>query len=610
MPNLRSHFAAALTVLSYAAAAVYLIWRIGWTAGGAFIPLFLIAFSIDLVVVFRHVLRTLPLLLPMAQPRNNPDAKPTGVLIIVGDEPAIQVAVTLRSCLEIHGATSVGILATKPRPDIASRCRRYRVPLMVCDGPQAVGKSATALLAHFEAEYVAVVPGSAWPSPDLLVLNAAAFDDPRVASLVSGTGVVGNPGLIGGSGYAPAADGDSGAARHLASIGAVGPIDGPVIFRRSAINEIGGFASDSRHFVLHTALRLQAQGWRTAATTKPAAHRSAPWDEDQALRDRAERVRARLDLVEQPDVGFWADGVPTASRLGHLHGIVEAWSVIPRLIALVLPAVVAITGQLPFTFSFSSALTFGLPWFILAALSRGKAQGPRAGLWNGLRVGVRTLAADLAALDAKSDVRFAPGQLASRQVRLLFFILVTAIFGAFAQTVGFSMQELPKLAHALVVAASGVVIAAVRDGAWAQTDRQLRILPRVHVPGDGVVRGLSPFGIDLQMPLDIGEEIECPVMLPLPGREPFQRNLTSVVVKRHRQRASYYVAFDLDEEAFDEMLHFCAVTAPTMERLGIPPDSPFGQPQRTGRMRPNPKGEWTPDVQESVGPALAKARRR
>ncbi len=123
----------------------------------------------------------------------------------------------------------------------------------------------------------------------------------------------------------------------------------------------------------------------------------------------------------------------------------------------------------------------------------------------------------------------------------------------------------------LVVAASIVAVAAlVRDASTAY--RQQRLLPRVHYEArhDGDLTDLSPTGYTIATSAVPGETRVLELDLPYPGGRMQTVHLPGVVrASRTRVgRSQAYIEIDTDHDTFEQLIYFCAVTAPTIAWLG------------------------------------------
>ena len=564
-----------LILASQIAALLYLLWRAGWTHDGANPVFFVLLLAVDMVVVIRHFVRTRARggqrgELVETQPQTSYVAS-SPVILDVGQEPLVEVRTALRACMEVRGATSITVIDRLGRSDIEQLCQHFRVDRGVPDSTVKEAQIATEILESSGTELITVVPGSVWVPADIIELGVAALTEPHY-SAVGMPATNRSPSSVGRfagvAGYPLFAE---------LSHPVPGATPGAVVLRADLVRKAGGFHTGNGDFVARTLDDIN-EGWAESISLgEGIVFRQPPWDEDQALRRRIDEVGRQQTAREA-------------------HRLLEAWSVVPRTFTLLLPAVIAVTGWLPFTTGIGEALVFGLPWFGLSALARAEMRaadtnhrrGPGETHWSDLRAGCRTITADFLGLVRGSSLAIPPGRIAARHLRVVGAIGLLALLGCFAQLVGFRLNELSDFATAMVVLASVGVLALVRDSTWAQADRERRVLPRsIPSHANELAVGLSPYGADIAETFSPGTELALRLALPQPGRNDWERNLTGVVhtTAPQSEAAGSYVQFDLDSETLDELLYFCAVTAPSLIRHGEVVPAGVMSVRKTGRER-------------------------
>lgn len=555
-----------MILASQVAGVLYLLWRVGWTFQGANPALYVLLLCIDVLVVARHFVR----ISVRDSQHGNPRTSDVGmapiaaVILDVGQEPLVEARVALRACMELRGATSVTVIDRLGRSDIEQLCRGFRVDRRVPSKTRREAHIANEVMNSSSSEIIVVIPASVWTSADAIELAARALNQPHLSSVGVPASCLGGDQTIGTGGYPLFPELD----RPVA-----GSTPGVVAIRVDFLRKLGGFLGGNGDFVSRTLDSINQGLCESVSLGSGIVNRSAPWDEDLALRRRVDAVGRQQSAREA-------------------HRLIEAWAVVPRTLTLCLPAVVALTGWLPLVTSVQSAALFGLPWFVLAAMSRARMRASdgdrREHHWSDLRSGVRTITADFYGLVRGSSLAIPPGQIAARHLRVVGIIGVLGFVGCFAQLVGLHLNKLSDLAAVSVSLASLVVLACVRDTVWAQSDRERRVLPRSRpTQTNETVSGLSPYGADIAEAFVPGTELAFRVSFPQPGRNAWERNITGVVHSQTGESAGSgsYAQFDLDTATLDELLYFCGVTSPTLTRLKQPVPSGVVSLRKTGRER-------------------------
>lgn len=563
-------------VASLAACVTYLGWRVVATLDGAWLPLALVLLALDAWFAVRHVLAVLPALVlpvggdvPRADTGDQSEAVvPVDIVVVVRDEPLSVLKVTLRSCLEVRGRSGVAAVNNADRPEVHQLCRRLGITVVdPTIAPQLgvePGRTARALI---------LVPGSAWVSPDVAVMAAGAITSEDVGATRLSNTTHGLVWLVGTRGYEPPIFDDDRLAARLDSAGVGGIANGPVVFDKRALWSIGGVRWEACDPILASWQRVTAAGWRTRSLAAPGAYRMAPASENAALRQRGERfvdwgdaLRHAADVEPAGRVSarrqFWERYVVLAAQ-------VERFAVLGRLVALTLPAAALVTGRLPARFGPVSLVGFGGAWALLGMVARRRALGRRQAVAEPLRVGFRSIGADLAVLvDSRTLLRRHP-----TIQNIVMGALVAAAGASVWLTVGGRFERHGAFEKFVMLAALAVVPALVRDATVAY--RQQRLLPRVSYAsrGRGDALELSPEGLGVHGALPLGSTQRVDLALPLVGGRVVRRTVPGTVLAHRRTPTSTdsYVKLYADDDLAVELAYFCGVTAPTMRWYGIEP---------------------------------------
>lgn len=578
----RAAIAAAL-----ASTLVYLAIRLHGVVAGAFLPLAVPLFAAEAMLAVAAIAALAPALVLGRDGRFETLRQDPLVdaVIVVRDERLLDLRIALRACRELRGLDGLVVVGGDGRPGVEAACRAFGVPHVRaerCEGlGTEVGRRAGLLL---------VVPAGVWVAPDAGVLLAGAFGEGGIAAATGITEVHGVIDLLGSEGYLFDVDANRDLALRLDAVRSAPPLDGPVLFSKDALGRIGGVDWRSPQPALSSHVALGAAGWGTRGLGAPIAYRMAPADEAHALAGRVRRSeawRAALTARTAASTGNEAPPTPTPrwrSPARYLAAV-EAWSAPARLVVLFMPLAVAATGrspvgtQAPLRLVGSALVALGA-----LALARRWVGGSGGARCARLRSGVRTLGADLAALRGSPDAGIGldthtfglhRSPVVDRARRLQFGLLLTLLVSVLVSTLLLTRgvvagDDLP-LGVRLVVAGAVVAVAAlVRDASTAY--RQQRLLPRVQYEPrhDGDLIDLSPTGYTIASRAVPGEQRVLDLELPYPGARTHTVRLAGTVraTRARSGRSRAYVAFDADHDTFEQLTYFCAVTAPTLARLG------------------------------------------
>jgi len=120
----------------------------------------------------------------------------------------------------------------------------------------------------------------------------------------------------------------------------------PAVLRRSALEDVGGFATETVTEDLHTSVRLHARGWKSVYHPEVLAYGLAP---STALPYRVQRLRWGRGAMQvlRIDNPLWRPGLTFPQRLTYLASMItwfEGWQ---KAILYLAPPVFFFTGWLP-----------------------------------------------------------------------------------------------------------------------------------------------------------------------------------------------------------------------------------------------------------------------
>ncbi len=330
--------------------AVLAVWYLSWLLGGAHVgnP---ILFGLLIAAEGFNLIQAVGFWWTCSHQRMRPGRAPVGneavdVLIPVYDEPIDVVEPTVAGAASMHGAeVRVWLLDDGGRSEMESLASRYRVGYLTRD--QNVGAKAGNLnnaLRHTSAPYVAVLDCDHVPRPEFLAHTTGYLEDFGVAFVQTPQYYAnGESGPIAAAAaaqqnlfFGPIARGKDG----LDSIFCCGT---NVVFRRSALEEVGGFSEDSVTEDFELSVRLHEAGWRSVYVAEVLASGLGP--EDMASYVSQQQRWARGCLGAIPLV--LRSRLPWRVRLQYLLSSTYFLSGLTLLIYMSLPVIRILTGAQP-----------------------------------------------------------------------------------------------------------------------------------------------------------------------------------------------------------------------------------------------------------------------
>ncbi|MFL5276877.1 MAG: UDP-forming cellulose synthase catalytic subunit [Myxococcales bacterium] len=154
------------------------------------------------------------------------------------------------------------------------------------------------------------------------------------------------------------------------------------VLRRSALEEVGGIATETVTEDAHTALRLHRRGWRTAYLAIPQA---AGLETETLAAHVGQRIRWARGMAQifRRDNPLLGRGLTLPQRLCYCGAILHFFSGIPRLVFLVAPVAYLVFGRHVFNALPLTALAYGLPHLVHSTVANVRLHGRyRHSFWS------------------------------------------------------------------------------------------------------------------------------------------------------------------------------------------------------------------------------------
>ncbi len=154
------------------------------------------------------------------------------------------------------------------------------------------------------------------------------------------------------------------------------------VMRRSALDEVGGIATETVTEDAHTSLRMQKKGWGTAYINLPQAAGLATETLSAHVGQRIRWARGMIQIF-RTDNPMLASGMKFTQRLCYFNAMLHFLYAVPRLIFLCAPLVYMLGNRTIIPGYWVAILAYALPHLVLSSLTNSRVQGRhRHSFWN------------------------------------------------------------------------------------------------------------------------------------------------------------------------------------------------------------------------------------
>jgi cellulose synthase (UDP-forming) len=154
------------------------------------------------------------------------------------------------------------------------------------------------------------------------------------------------------------------------------------LIRRSALDDVGGIATETVTEDAHTSLRMQKRGYNTAYINIPQA---AGLSTETLAAHVGQRIRWARGMIQifRTDNPLLASGMKFTQRLCYLNAMIHFLYAVPRLVFLLSPLVYMLLGMTIIPGYWVAILVYSIPHLILSSLTNSRIQGRhRHSFWN------------------------------------------------------------------------------------------------------------------------------------------------------------------------------------------------------------------------------------
>jgi cellulose synthase (UDP-forming) len=281
---------------------------------------------------------------------------------------------TITGCNAITYPHTTYVLDDGRRPEVARLADELGVRYLTRPtNEHAKAGNLNAALGKTSGEFIVVLDADTVPQPDLLDQTLGYFVDPKVA-LVQLPQEFFNQDSV-----QHAQDGKGGWHEQALFYRLIQPgknrwnaafwCGSPSVVRRAALEDVGGVATETITEDIHTSVRLHARGWKTVYHLGDLAYGIAPQTYEAFAVQRLRWAQGTMQLLRSRENPLVAPGLTLAQRLNYFASMWTYFDSYQKLVYLIAPAVVLVTGLLPIAVAPLDFVLHWTPYFLLGTLA-------------------------------------------------------------------------------------------------------------------------------------------------------------------------------------------------------------------------------------------------
>ncbi len=349
----------------------YLHWRLGTfnPAAPVFSRVIYAAEVFGFVTALLHVFMCWRLSVRRAAPARV--ERSVDVFVPTYNESVDLVRKTLLAAIAMDGRHTTWLLDDGRRPEMAALARELGCRYLArADNTHAKAGNLNHALAHSDGELVAVFDADHAPRRDFLARTLGYFDDERV-------GFVQTPQDFYNLDSYQHRRGGGGRTlwteqslffrviqRGKDAWNAAFFCGSCAVVRRSALREIGGFATGTVTEDLHTSLRLHAKGWRSVYHAEALAFGVAPESIEPFIGQRVRWGQGAMHVWRREGI-LTHRGLTLTQRLNYLASVLTYFDGWQKLVFYAAPVIVLTTGTMPLITGTADFLLHFVPYYLL-----------------------------------------------------------------------------------------------------------------------------------------------------------------------------------------------------------------------------------------------------
>ena len=375
--------------MTLAVAFYYLTWRLLFTFNQAALWLAIPVWAAELYGVIAGALFLFMVWHPTR--RQSPPVSPglsVDILIPTKDEPVWMVRRAILGALAMRYPHGTYVLDDGNRPEIAQLAREQGASYLAEEHVQGKAEHLNNALWQSSAEFIAVFDADHVPVPEFLERTLGYFTDERAAFVQT------SQDFYNVDSYQHRFDVESRRTWHDQTLffrviqpgkdyrNAAVFSGSCAVFRRRALEDVGGFAPETVAEDLHTSIRLHARGWKSVYHNEILAYGLAPVTAGPYHAQRLRWGRGAMQVFRYANP-LTLPGLSLAQRLNYLATMGAYFDGFQKLVFYMTPAVYLFAGILPVnTLDYAFVARFGLTYGLLLIAYKLACRGHGMALLN------------------------------------------------------------------------------------------------------------------------------------------------------------------------------------------------------------------------------------
>ena len=292
------------------------------------------------------------------------------VFVPTYNEPVAIVRHTLLAALAMKGPRTVWLLDDGRRAEMAALARQLGCRYLTRpDNTHAKAGNLNHALAHSDGDLIAIFDCDHAPRRDFLTRTLGYFNDTRVA-------FVQTPQDFYNLDSFQHRDGRKGSVWTEQSLffrviqrgkdtwNAAFFCGSCAVVRRSALEDIGGFATGTVTEDLHTSIRLHARGWKSVYHAQPLAFGVAPESIEPFIGQRVRWGQGAMHVWRKEGL-LTHRGLTLAQRVNYFASVLTYFDGWQKAVMYIAPVVVLLTGSMPILTDTPTFLLHFVPYYLL-----------------------------------------------------------------------------------------------------------------------------------------------------------------------------------------------------------------------------------------------------